>query len=108
LDKPINVTGGTALVETLVDHRADIEKSTLGDLRDLEGLISNPTLHGAYMSLSEKQKRILNLYYVMELNDTQIAKKLKLSQQSVSKTRKQAISNIKKVYLDRMQHQKLE
>ncbi|WP_145149655.1 sigma-70 family RNA polymerase sigma factor [Paenibacillus xylanexedens] len=61
----------------------------------LENQISDPNLHKFFLKLSEREKEILNFTFVEEKKDTEIAEKLGVSQQSVSKTRKNALKKLR-------------
>lgn len=69
-----------------------IDKLSMGD--DISDYIMNPVLYEAIQSLSLKQKEVINLAYMKGLSDTEIAKALDKSQQSVSKIHKKALSKI--------------
>lgn len=69
-----------------------IDKLTISD--ELVDYIINPILYKAVQSLSVKQKEVLNLVYLKGLTDTEIAKLLNKSQQSVSKIHMQALRKI--------------
>jgi len=61
-----------------------------------DDLIFDENLYAAYKKLSTKQQKILYLAYHSLLKDTEIAKKLNVTQQAVSKNRKQALNILKK------------
>lgn len=69
-----------------------IEKLSISD--DIADYLINPILYKAVQSLSVKQKEVLNLVYIKGLSDTEIAKLLNKSQQSVSKIHKIALRKI--------------
>lgn len=66
----------------------------------LEEYIDHPQLYRALKQLTPNQKKIIELAYVQELKDTEIAKLLGVSQQSISKTHKKALNRIRD-YLER-------
>ncbi len=66
----------------------------------LDDNISQFQLYQALKSLTPKQKKIIELAYVKELTDTEIAKLLGVSQQNISKTRKNALTRLRN-YLER-------
>ncbi|NMH70665.1 sigma-70 family RNA polymerase sigma factor [Bacillus sp. RO3] len=59
--------------------------------------LENEELLHALEGLTDKQKRILDLAYVQELNDTEIAQILGVSQQAVSKTHRKALNILKSI-----------
>ena len=82
----------------------DVEESQFGyvegnaielDLNGLESQISDPALHKLFLKLSSREKEILNLTYVENKKDAEIAEKLRISQQSISKTRKNALNKLR-------------
>lgn len=83
----------------------DVEESDLNHTNDelfkqelygLENQISDPNLYKLFLKLSHREKEILNLSYGREERDIEIAQKLGVSQQSVSKTRKNALNKLRK------------
>lgn len=83
----------------------DVEESDLNHTNDelfkhelygLENQISDPNLHKLFLKLSHREKKILNLSYGREERDIEIAQKLGVSQQSVSKSKKNALNKLRK------------
>jgi RNA polymerase sigma factor (sigma-70 family) len=62
----------------------------------LEDQISSQELYQALLSLTPKQKKVLQLTYVKQLLDKDIANRLGVSQQAVSQTRRTALKKLKK------------
>lgn len=65
-------------------------------LEDLEYQISNPVLYATFMSLTEREQEVLNLSFCQDLSDTDISSKLGVSQQNISKTKKNALKKLRK------------
>lgn len=65
----------------------------------LANQITNAIVYDAYLQLTEKQKKVLNLAFVQGLNDTRISEILNVSQQNISKTRKKALISMR-IYLE--------
>ena len=62
----------------------------------LEQVISDPILYSAFLNLTDRQQRILNYIYTDNLQDTEISTVLGISQQAVSKAKKNAIVKLRK------------
>ncbi|BCB06002.1 sigma-70 family RNA polymerase sigma factor [Bacillus sp. KH172YL63] len=94
LDNKENQEGG-AFVDLIPDPAADIAPftnfSTLTECLENEGLLK------AFESLTDRQKHILDLAYVQEFSDTDIAKVLGVSQQAVSKVHRKALRTLKTI-----------
>jgi RNA polymerase sigma factor (sigma-70 family) len=63
--------------------------------QSLEDAISDDALLAAFRRLTDRQKEILDLAYVKEMSDTEIAKVLRVSQQAVSKSHKNALARLR-------------
>ncbi|AIQ53421.1 sigma-70 family RNA polymerase sigma factor [Paenibacillus sp. FSL R7-0331] len=80
---------------------AEVSNITEGQIVDehlfenLEDQISTPSLYAAFMALTKRERRILNLTMSQNLSDTDIALKLGVTQQSISKTKKNAITKLR-------------
>ncbi|MEJ3719939.1 sigma-70 family RNA polymerase sigma factor [Paenibacillus polymyxa] len=66
-----------------------------GNMYTLENQISDPNLHRAFLKLSVRERQILNLSICNEAKDTEIARSLGITQQSVSKSRKNALKKLR-------------
>ncbi|HEY4552273.1 MAG TPA: sigma-70 family RNA polymerase sigma factor [Bacillaceae bacterium] len=64
----------------------------------LEDHIQDPTLNKAVRKLTERQKEVLYWSIVEEMKDIEIAAKLNVSQQAVSKTRNNALLKLRRDY----------
>ena len=86
---------GGSFIDLVPDPSSDIAPftnySTLGDCLENEALLR------AYKTLTDRQKHILDLAYLKELSDTEIARTLGVSQQAVSKTHRKALSLLKSI-----------
>ncbi|WFR63964.1 sigma-70 family RNA polymerase sigma factor [Paenibacillus amylolyticus] len=78
----------------------DDEKLLGFHLHRLENQISDPNLHKFFLTLSEREKEILNLTYAEEKKDIEISQQLGVSQQSISKTRKNALRKLRHFLTD--------
>lgn len=80
--------------EKIADTIIVTEEVNLGD--DVSNYIQNEKLYKLINALSIKQKEIINLRFLKGLNDTEIASKLGVSQQAVSKLRKKTLTSLRK------------
>ncbi|RDW20891.1 sigma-70 family RNA polymerase sigma factor [Oceanobacillus chungangensis] len=102
MDQPINEDAMiiTSKVDLIADNYAlSVDEEALKNDQHLESFIENFTLYHAIRSLTPRQKYILEASYLFNLTDTEIAAKEGVSQQSISKTRNKALSNLKKQLL---------
>ncbi len=93
LDSPNYQNEELTMKDTLIDESQDPSDLHLEDLNEL---IVNDTIRKAIMNLSERQKEILSFSFIQNMKDKEIAKKLKVSQQSVSKTKKAALNKLRR------------
>ncbi|AMA74441.1 MULTISPECIES: sigma-70 family RNA polymerase sigma factor [Aneurinibacillus] len=98
LDKPVQNASQDDEI-TIVDLIPSNEQPFDGQIIEknnvLEEIISDPLLSKAIKRLTPKEKLIIELAYVHAMSDRTIAKKLCISHQAVSKTRKRAIAKIR-------------
>ncbi|PLR76237.1 hypothetical protein CU633_16760 [Bacillus sp. V3-13] len=80
--------------DIIEDPESEITLDKLSISDDIADYIINPLLYEAVQTLSTKQKEVLNLVYLKGLSDTQIARLLNKSQQSVSKIHKKCLGKI--------------
>lgn len=85
-EKDINLNDREAEIESIV------EKEALWSA--MEEYISNKKIYSAVLSLTPSQRAILTYAYLYKLTDTEIAQRIRTSQQYVSKTRKTALKRI--------------
>lgn len=86
------VEDGTLVESFSINHENLESQSTL-----LEDIVTNERLFSIIKSLTEKEKNVLIQRYIFDFTDTQIAEKLSVSQQAVSKMRKRALNKLKKL-----------
>ncbi|MBC9721087.1 MAG: sigma-70 family RNA polymerase sigma factor [Lactobacillus sp.] len=63
---------------------------------NLEDLVENQDLYYAIQNLNNKQKLLLNLIFIEGLKDTEIAEMFNITQQAVTKMKKNVINKLKK------------
>lgn len=83
-----------SIKDLIVDDKAHIDIEQIINDENLEKYVGDEKLLQAILLLTETQKKIISLSYIDGLSDTEIARKLNKSQQTVSKTRKKALENI--------------
>ncbi|MGJ9457655.1 sigma-70 family RNA polymerase sigma factor [Oceanobacillus sp. CF4.6] len=102
LDQPIHIdtNNPASKVDLIADSQAlSVDEEALENDNQLESNIGNPSLYQALHFLTPRQKYILEASYLFHMTDTEIAAKEGVSQQSISKTRNKALSNLKKQLL---------
>ncbi|MBD7983776.1 sigma-70 family RNA polymerase sigma factor [Sporosarcina sp. Sa2YVA2] len=82
---------GQRNIELITDHEI---KEYPGE--KLEQVISDPILYSLFLSLTDRQRMLLNRIYVDNLKDTEVAVILGITQQAVTKAKKNAISKLRK------------
>ncbi|RAW09750.1 hypothetical protein DC345_30280 [Paenibacillus taichungensis] len=73
-----------------------VEEDAIQNSEILENQISDPDLYATFMNLTTKERQILNLSISKELKNTEIARLLNISEQSVSKTKKTALIKMRR------------
>ncbi|RFT61539.1 sigma-70 family RNA polymerase sigma factor, partial [Bacillus clarus] len=98
LDKSITNEGenNTTILELMNDDLTDITYMQFEENQtDLKEHITDELLYKGLDLLSEKQLKILNLYYVHQYNNKQISRILSESEQTISYNHKQALKKLK-------------
>ena len=85
LDKP------TETGSNLVDNIESPQSLFILESTKIEDYIQDPRLQVNAQLLTNNQKRVLYLVYIRNLKDTEVAKVMGVSQQSVTKTKKTAL-----------------
>lgn len=94
IDKPMKDEGDTSFKDMIADSQTEIQVEHIIKSDDITDYIEDPVLYEAILTLSDKQREVLNLAYVKCLTDTEIGKVLNKSQQAVSKMHKKALKKI--------------
>ncbi|MGB8001274.1 MAG: sigma-70 family RNA polymerase sigma factor [Anaerobacillus sp.] len=94
LDHTVEQEGGS-LIDLVPDPSSDIAPFT--NFSTLTECLENEELLQAFEALTDKQKHILDLAYVQDYSDTDIARVLGVSQQAVSKTHRKALNTLKSI-----------
>lgn len=92
LDQPVADKHKETILEQLATNEFETEETE----ESLEEQISSKELYQALLTLTPKQKKVLQLTYVNQLFDKDIASRLGISQQAVSLTRRTALRKLKK------------
>lgn len=94
-DKPLE--GSVCFGEYLINTHSDFHQNkTEWDQDNFIESIQHEDLYSALLSLTEKQKLVITLTYSTCSSDIEIASKLSVTQQAVSKTRISALKKLKK------------
>jgi len=97
LDAPVKSDeNAQPLIEQLHDNGQDVESSLFSRSSTIDEHLSNESLLRGFHTLTPTQKEILTLYYLYSYKDPEIGKLQNKSQQSVFKTRKQALTKLRK------------
>lgn len=84
------------LKEMIVDESASIRfQEHLS--HELDQYFQHPILYKAIRSLNKRQQQILYWAYIMNISDTEISKKLKVTQQAVSKSKNNALAKVRRL-----------
>lgn len=94
IDSTVQNEEGITFIELIQDPESEIVPDKLSISDDIADYIGDPVLYEAVQELSVKQREVLTLAYIGGLTDTEIAKLLHKSQQSVSKMHKKALRKI--------------
>jgi RNA polymerase sigma factor (sigma-70 family) len=97
LDKPSKEGDSSAatLVELLGKDNGEVMDILLGNSKSLLEVITDQKLFKLFKELSERQQLILNLFFIYQMNLTEISKVLGISQQAVSKTFNKTLEKLK-------------
>lgn len=97
LDQPVTEEEGTSIMDLVTDDSSiSITEQVVENEKQLEEKIEDPELYRAILSLTPRQKFVLEASYLFHLTDTEIAAREGVSQQSITKTRNKALGNLKK------------
>lgn len=94
LDSPIDKEsseGTQSLKDLIVDKGSEVEIP----YTKLEDYIEHKHLYNAIKSLTEQQKRILYLAFIKDMGDTEISKALNVTQQAISKSKRNALRKVR-------------
>ncbi|QST00689.1 sigma-70 family RNA polymerase sigma factor [Pontibacillus sp. ALD_SL1] len=92
LDQSVGDEDGITFKDQLVSEGEILYMEAPTSLKDC---IEDDLLLEAYFSLTDKQREVLDMAYLYELKDTEIAKRMDTSQQAVSKSRKKALKKLR-------------
>ncbi|WP_345243116.1 sigma-70 family RNA polymerase sigma factor [Pontibacillus salipaludis] len=92
LDQSVGDEDGTTFKDQLLNEGEILYMESPTSLKDC---IEDERLLEAYFLLTDKQREVLDMAYLLELKDTEIAKRMNTSQQAVSKSRKKALKKLR-------------
>lgn len=90
----------TPLVDQLPSPN-EVEKEYLNAQQSLDELIEDKSLYHVYQKLTDKQKKILELIYVMNFTNKEVAEFYNETPQNISNLHKRALNLIKKQLQER-------
>lgn len=94
MDKPSDEEGNTTIGDLLIDESSVFYYKEIPS-EQLEDYVQNPIISNSLKRLTKKQKNILYLSYVKSLKDIEIAKRLHVSQQAITKTKNKTLQKIR-------------
>lgn len=95
LDSPMHDTG-TTFVDLTESREASVANQVIGKSQKLSEEISSQILYQAYSKLTDKQKKILEMIFIYDLSQKEIASYFGNSPQNISKLNKKALTNLQK------------
>ncbi|MCM2678017.1 sigma-70 family RNA polymerase sigma factor [Alkalicoccobacillus plakortidis] len=95
MDQPLSSDNSLYLHDVLESSEPSTESLVTEMGQNLEELIENPTLYAQFLTLSDKQKRVLNLLYIEGLSHKAIAKKLGSTPQNISQITSRALAKLR-------------
>lgn len=93
LDKVVYGTE-IAISELLIDGKSTTAYETIYH-EDLSQIFEDVRLAEGVANLTEKQREVLYMIYILELSEKEIAKRMNVTQQAISKVRKAAIKKMR-------------
>ncbi|MEN2767335.1 sigma-70 family RNA polymerase sigma factor [Ornithinibacillus xuwenensis] len=88
------------ILDSTTDKESSEETQSLEDdilYTSLEDYIQDKHLYDAIKSLTDNQKRILYLAFIKNMTDTEISKILNVTQQAISKSKKNALKKVRRL-----------
>ncbi|MFK3937550.1 sigma-70 family RNA polymerase sigma factor [Alkalihalobacillus sp. NPDC078783] len=95
MDQPLSDDHSLYLHDVLESKGPSVESLVTDGGQHLEEMIENPALYKQFLKLSEKQKQVLNLYFLDGLSHKAIAKRLGSTPQNVSQIATRALSKLR-------------
>lgn len=84
--------GGDRNIELIADY----QQNKMDSKGNLEHEINDPVLYKAFQKLTDKQRTLLQHIYMDNMKDTEVAIFLGISQQAVTKAKKNALAKLRK------------
>lgn len=97
LDGQLNDGDSVTLIDYLASKEWQEGQEVWNDSTNIADHLSSYTLFNAIQLLTENQRQLLNLAYIYDLNDSEIAIYLNKSQQAVSRSHKKALKKLKEI-----------
>lgn len=97
LDQPLSEDKENTAIKDLIPAENSEPSSLLEeDCNTLEDLATTSALYNSIRSLTEKERSVLTWHFIHGLTDTEIARKTGVSQQAVTKTKRNALKKLKR------------
>jgi RNA polymerase sigma factor (sigma-70 family) len=97
LDGQLNDGDSVTLIDYLASKEWQEGQEVWIDSTNIADHLTSYTLFNAIQLLTENQRQLLNLAYIYDLNDSEIAIYLNKSQQAVSRSHKKALKKLKEI-----------
>ncbi|WYP26812.1 sigma-70 family RNA polymerase sigma factor [Alkalihalobacillus sp. FSL W8-0930] len=95
MDQPLSDDHSLYLHDVLESEGPSVESLVTEGGSDLEQVIENPLLYKHFLALSDKQKQVLNLYFVGGLSHRVIAKRFGSTPQNISQIATRALAKLR-------------
>ena len=97
LDGQLNDGDSVTLIDYLASKEWQEGQEVWIDSTNIADHLTSYTLFNAIQLLTENQRQLLNLAYIYDLNDSEIAIYLNKSQQAVSRSHKKALKKLREI-----------
>ncbi|MDQ0207453.1 sigma-70 family RNA polymerase sigma factor [Alkalicoccobacillus murimartini] len=95
MDQPLSYDNSLHLHDVLESTEPSTETLVTETSKSLEDLIEHPLLYEQFLSLSDKQKQVLNLQFIQGLSHKVIAEKLGSTPQNISQIGSRALAKLR-------------
>jgi RNA polymerase sigma factor (sigma-70 family) len=97
LDSQLKEGDNLTLIDYLVSKEWQEGQEVWNDSSNIADHLTSYSLYKAIQLLTENQRQLLNLAYIYDLNDSEIAIYLNKSQQAVSRSHKKALKKLREI-----------
>lgn len=107
LDKPLKKEENHTLLDSIASEQIYKKFLTFNKYTSLEDYVDDPSLYAALECLTLKEKEVLKFVFVFDMKVTDIAKKMKVSHQTISKTKHKALTKLREYLLSAREREAL-